>query len=476
MSEISRFFNRKQGDGTGDFTYSADNFAEFFSTFFSTGVVNVSSLSVYSTGSKVVVNKGYAIIDGHWYHNDAALTLANPTQNIAKRKDTIALKLDKEERKINAVWLTGQQDKYPTVTDTANVKYLIIANVELLSGGSIKAVYDKRTYCQALYTVTLQEWQRQWQTFLNACSSSYNNKIQPVTVSSELQKARGGFNVLGRRLDITDSKIDDISEAGSSNLFDYTKITPGWLDAYGSIEPHSNTYTTDYIPIEPGVKLYFYNNTSKAYCESYELYRTKSADGLIKNVSDKDSCINDSNAAYMRASFYTTSVPPDKLQITKSSAPTEYVAYKTVLKQCKNCLEYISDIQQLSSGKVYKIDSDSIASNAPVKIHIFSYDDESSLLVRADNKRLINQLTSTVVTYDTTDIQLTAADLIVGLKMTQGGTMSIKYYSKSCEDLFELIGNESGEKIVTANYSAVESDTDCTIVDNTIVDNEEVDG
>ena len=125
---------------------------------------------------------------------------------------------------------------------------------------------------------------------------------------------------------------------------------------------------------------------------------------------------------------------------------------------------------------MYKIDSDSIASNAPVKIHIFSYDDESSLLVRADNKRLINQLTSTVVTYDTTDIQLTAADLIVGLKMTQGGTMSIKYYSKSCEDLFELIGNESGEKIVTANYSAVESDTDCTIVDNTIVDNEEVDG
>lgn len=151
MSEISRFFNRKQGDGTGDFTYSADNFAEFFSTFFSTGVVNVSSLSVYSTGSKVVVNKGYAIIDGHWYHNDAALTLANPTQNIAKRKDTIALKLDKEERKINAVWLTGQQDKYPPATDTANVKYLIIANVELLSGGSIKAVYDKRTYCQALY-------------------------------------------------------------------------------------------------------------------------------------------------------------------------------------------------------------------------------------------------------------------------------------------------------------------------------------
>ena len=216
--------------------------------------------------------------------------------------------------------------------------------------------------------------------------------------------------------------------------------------------------------------MYFYNDTANVYCESYELYRTKSADGLIKNVADKNSCINDCNAAYMRASFYTTSVPADKLQITKLSAPTAYVAYKTVLKQCKSCLEYISDIQQLNADKVYKIDSDSIAGNAPVKIHIFSYGGGNSLLVRADNEQLINQLTNTVVTYDMTDIQLTAADLIAGLKMTQGGTMSIKYYSKSCEDLFELIGNASGAKIVTADYSAVVSDIDYSIVNNEEVD------
>ena len=98
--------------------------------------------------------------------------LTNPTLSTLKRKDSIALKFDNEERSIKAVWITGSQETYPVLTDSSSIKYLLLANVELLPGGSVKSVTDKRKYCQALYTMSLEEFQNQFSLFISSRSIS----------------------------------------------------------------------------------------------------------------------------------------------------------------------------------------------------------------------------------------------------------------------------------------------------------------
>ena len=442
MSERARFFNRRAGDTGGDYTYSADDFAEYLNTFFSDGVVG-SCLRIYSVGNRIVVPTGYAIIAGHWYNNDTIMYLTNPVENTEKRKDSIALKLDKDERTINAVWVAGSASAYPTLTSSDSIKYLKLADIEMLAGGVIKAVDDKRTYSKALYTMSLQEFNQQWDLFLKTCNSQYDAELQNIKDYSEIIKSRGGYSALPTRLDIADSKFEAITEPGTANLYDRTKSVVGVLNNYGGISSSdTNYYTTDFIPFPNGTSVYFYDRTGNPVtCETCELYRSKSANGLIRyDNSGVSSVINNCNAKYIRVSFEKSIIAYNNLQITNSDIPpTYYIDYKLIIKpelvpEALSALHYITDTITLTPNELYTISESTIANNSPILITI-SGGGGNTVLQRADNTELIDQITGEVINSTMTKVEITATDVISGILLTQGGTLNVTYYSKECENL-----------------------------------------
>lgn len=88
MAEQYRFFNSTSTDTR---SYTAADFAEFWASFFSTGVI--SGLTVSAVSSGVSVSAGYAIINGYWYRLDAAKELTISSSTTASTK-TVVLRLD----------------------------------------------------------------------------------------------------------------------------------------------------------------------------------------------------------------------------------------------------------------------------------------------------------------------------------------------------------------------------------------------
>ncbi|MEE1154172.1 MAG: hypothetical protein UH241_03350 [Acutalibacteraceae bacterium] len=482
MSERAKFFNRRSGDAVGKYTYSAEDFAEFFNTFFSDGVVGT-GLRVSTSSMGVVVNSGYAIISGHWYNNDSSLTLLNPSVITTKRKDSIAIKLDKSERTITAVWVTGSADSYPVLVDDSDIKYIKLADIELLAGGVIKAVYDKRPYCHALYTLSLDEFNEHWDNFLRVCNNNYNQYVRKSTATSELIKARGGYDVLSSRLSIIDYLLELLFESATDNLFDKERALLGELDNKGSIDNSiTNSFTTDYISINDGMTLYFWDrNGNPVMPETTEWYSNKSADGLIKyiNYSEDTSAVNDCHAKYIRLSFNNTIVNADNLQITLSNkAPTSYTEFaykiKEQLKQIQsntamitklntNAMEYITENVSMSLNDIYTISATAIASNSPVSINVAG-GGGNTMLVRADGLKLLDRLTGNVIDNTMTQVEITADDVRVGVRLTEGGTLTVSYYNKRCEDLLSRLASNF---ITTINNGVKEQDATPAITTTT---------
>lgn len=452
MSERSRFFNRRSTDLQGDYTYSADDFAEFLNTFFSDGVVGSASLKVSATNNRIIIKSGYAIIKGHWYNNDSNIRLTNPTVSTTKRKDSIVLKFDNEERSIKAVWLTGSQETYPVLSNNNDVQYLLLANIELLAGGTVKSITDKRVYSQALYTLSLQEFEDKFSQFIKNCNDTVNKTVKNATVNSEIILSRGGLATLNNRLTVTDNKHLDITQAGTDNLFDYTQAQTGWLDHSGSIEVTTESrqyYTTDYIPIESGMQMFAYDNNGNAVnFETLEFYHTRFATGLMKCVyTQSNTWINDCGADYVRLDFKTSDIAPRNLMITFSDIPpVTYIPYKQIIKpssiiRTSYGMDYITETVNIGTNMEYKLTANDIAPSSPVDIHIGNRTSSEDTIIRTDGEDLVDILTGNTVNSTMTDIQITTEDILAGIKST--GTMSIvvKYYNKNCENLLQMIGN-----------------------------------
>lgn len=480
MSERARFFNRRSTDAEGEYTYSADEFAEYLNTFFSDGVVS-SGLAVSGSGNRATVKSGYAVIAGHWYHNDGSLMLTNPTLSTLKRKDSIALKFDNEERSIKAVWITGSQETYPVLTDSSSIKYLLLANVELLPGGSVKSVTDKRKYCQALYTMSLEQFQTQFSQFIKNCSDTINKNVKNTTVNSEIISSRGGLLTLKNRLDVTDNKHLDIKEAGTLNLFDYRQAQTGWLDHSGSIEMSSattNYFTTDYIPIENGIEMFAYNGNGAAVnFETVEFYRDRSSTGLIKFDGEAaSSWVNDCNAAFVRLSFDKRTVAANNLIITISDTATRhYIPYRQIVKpssivKTQFGMDYITENVALAANETYAVNTTDIALSSPVKVHI-TVGGGNSVLVRADGEELIDKVSNSVVDGTMTDVVITAEDLTAGLELTQGGSLTVKYYNANCEDLLQMINSSGTGFTVFDTVYEIDNTTQVSTIFNVTEDN-----
>lgn len=196
---------------------------------------------------------------------------------------------------------------------------------------------------------------------------------------------------------------------------------------------------------------------------------------LIFNVAEE---INEIGIMFEGYKNTVTFVYVQQFDVFLNTDMPESVALKTEfgeLTQCVNNTEsrltkienfgmcYITEVITLSQTTIYTVEADNIALSAPVSISI-TRGGENTVLVRADGVELIDTLTNKVVDSTMTDIEITADDLLAGLQLTEGGTLTVKYYNKNCEDLFNRINNlGSSYKTVTASYNTIETSNDFTV-------------
>lgn len=159
MAETSGFFQAQwdsslidptTGEATGwwDRNYIAQQFASYFALFIGNGVFGSPTNQckvVPGTGLNVVVTPGWAFINGYWYHNDANLTLAVPSNSgTANRNDSVRLRWVDADRAVQAVYV---QDS-TTNTRTSTVYDLKLADVKVapnVTSISASDITDTRT-------------------------------------------------------------------------------------------------------------------------------------------------------------------------------------------------------------------------------------------------------------------------------------------------------------------------------------------
>lgn len=135
MAEEYRFFNTTTDDPR---EYDAGEFAEVLATFFANGVI--SGLEVTKTSSGLSVSVGYAIINGYWYHLDAAKTLT-PISNTTAYTGMVIVRLNLNTRSITAMYKKGT-----TITAAGNIHEIPLAEVKMAANSTTPTeVTDCRT-------------------------------------------------------------------------------------------------------------------------------------------------------------------------------------------------------------------------------------------------------------------------------------------------------------------------------------------
>ena len=140
MSEYSGFFNAEtDGNGNYDRSYSAEQFAAYFSAFIGNGVyiTPATQLQVFAKGDGVTIGikPGSAYINGYFYVNDGTIykTLTLPDGKNS-RIDRVVIRLDLQTRTIALDVLEGIASLNPTVknvTRNGSVYELALADIKV---------------------------------------------------------------------------------------------------------------------------------------------------------------------------------------------------------------------------------------------------------------------------------------------------------------------------------------------------------
>lgn len=117
---------------------------------------------------------------------------------------------------------------------------------------------------------------------------------------------------------------------------------------------------------------------------------------------------------------------------------------KGYLSAFKNAMRFVDDTVVFIPSTIYQLTSEDVANNSPIMISIISVGGDNTRLLRADDNPLINLVTKLPVEITDEQIEVSIDDVLVGLKMTDGGTIKINYYSKNCEDLLSRISQDGG--------------------------------
>lgn len=203
MAEIYKFFNSTDTDKR---TYQASDFADYFDTVLSTGLISVdenAGLEVtHIDNLNVNVSAGKAIMKGHLYENTSDLSLdLNVPETDVDRIDRIVLRLDlsNEERSIKLDVLRGtpaDSPKPPALTRGSFVHELSLAQVYLeRNTSSVGSVTDERldeSLCglaSSLITVPTSQFEAEWDSWLGDTKTEWQTWFDDVQQESPASQA-----------------------------------------------------------------------------------------------------------------------------------------------------------------------------------------------------------------------------------------------------------------------------------------------
>lgn len=142
--EKSGFFNAElDQEGNYDREYLAEDFADYFSQFISNGVFPNPSTGLQVVESRtpdmsVVLNRGYAYINGYKYENTDGLSFKiDVADGQLDRKDAIFIRFDRAKREIRAHLIKGHSSASaipPTIVRTADYWDLCVAVISVNAG------------------------------------------------------------------------------------------------------------------------------------------------------------------------------------------------------------------------------------------------------------------------------------------------------------------------------------------------------
>lgn len=103
-------------------------------------------LAVTGTVSPVSIATGRALIDGTWYENDAAVTVAIPTPSVSTRIDRIVLRKSWAAQTVRITRIAGTEGAAaPAMTQTPGVTWdFPLAQAAITTGGVITVTDDRR--------------------------------------------------------------------------------------------------------------------------------------------------------------------------------------------------------------------------------------------------------------------------------------------------------------------------------------------
>ena len=165
MAQKSGFFNARLVNGEYDRKYTAGDYSDNLSVIIGNGVLRseADDLKVTASGMLVTVAAGRAWINGHYYRNTAAMTLASvPTASGGSRYDRVVLRMDAtlQNRDVHIEYLQGEvsnDPQKPALTRTDSIYDICLADIYVQSGQNYVVAYDTRAdkeVCGWVYSVS----------------------------------------------------------------------------------------------------------------------------------------------------------------------------------------------------------------------------------------------------------------------------------------------------------------------------------
>lgn len=192
--EKSSFFNSVSGDRT----YKAEDWADYFATIIGNGVFPLPSTGlqvVVDEGMNIKIKAGKAWINGYFYNNTTDLTITIATADgVLNRIDRIVVRWDLTNRTITAETKSSTASAYPTapaLQRNADIYELCLADVYVAAGVTAiagSAITDQRinpslcgvvagvvnTIDTTAFNTQLQAWFAEYQTL---SASQYNTLV-----------------------------------------------------------------------------------------------------------------------------------------------------------------------------------------------------------------------------------------------------------------------------------------------------------
>lgn len=171
MTERSRPWG---GTTVGDAgPYSADQWARVWAAMMGPTVatqgVLLSQLNILDIGapvaSPVSINTGRAFVDGVWYENDVAVSVAIPTPSLNPRIDRIVLRKDYTTQQVRITRIAGVEAASPTapaITQVAGVTWdLPLWQLQISVAAAITGIVDERDFI-GVYSPNLRAQTGYW--------------------------------------------------------------------------------------------------------------------------------------------------------------------------------------------------------------------------------------------------------------------------------------------------------------------------